>query len=895
MHDSDATNPVEALFLRALELPSGERDVFLEKECAGNPELLKKVQELLAAHEQTGSFLVDGQAEWTGEAGNDAPHVGSQIGPYKLREKIGEGGMGEVYVAEQEKPIARKVALKVIKRGMDSKAVLARFEAEQQALALMNHRNIAKVLDAGMSPSGSPYFVMELVSGMPITEYCDEKRLNIEERLELFIQVCRAIQHAHQKGIIHRDIKPSNVLVTEEDGQAVPKVIDFGVAKALSQKLTDRTVYTSFQAFVGTPLYASPEQASLSNNDVDTRSDVYSLGVLLYELVTGSTPYRKEDLQKAAYEEMCRIIREQEADRPSTRLTTLGNTVSSISERRRSDPTRLIQSVRGDLDWIVMKSLEKDRGRRYEGASSLAMDIHRMLKSEPISARPPTLPYRTRRFAQRNRRAVAMIVLATSLFSFVAISLTQQMRSRALTAGFQQSLSREIESLIVNGAFSEASTLLKTAEAQGIASETIGVLSAQIELFSSDTYQTAIDRLKEMRAEASSPDLTIDSMLCLAYQRNGQEEEHLDLLEDILERDCHSFSDHLYRGYAANIFFPERALIDLREARKLEPTSHLAMLVASETEQNVGELTLDPTLGLEAIENGIEGLLAVQKYLPDNDIVQVDLALAQLNASFRNTEIGRKSVARELESKADSLFLQLPPDFQNALRARSSYFLYKADFPSLQADFELGNKTCGVHAHQALAVAIGNYRSGDPEVAVEILGTTGDTFTAAFEIFLSLDDSDPVTLRQELQRIETGRHSAASVYGVFDATIWCLLGEDERSWESLNRFRRLAERTNKAVWSEWSKFLSGRHNDPNRLLDASDTTFDLAYSHFFIAFKALSENDRALAKKHFRATVSTNRFELFAYYFSEAFLERIDDPDWLPWIDPIETKAAEND
>ena len=370
MQDSDRTNPVEDLFLRALELPSTDREAFLATECVENPQLLAQVQELLDAHEQTGSFVADRQAEWTTPESNGSLQIGQTIGPYTLREKIGEGGMGEVYVAEQEKPIARKVALKVIKPGMDSKAVLARFEAEQQALAMMNHRNIAKVLDAGMSPSGSPYFVMELVAGMPITEYCDEKKLNIEERLQLFVQVCRAIQHAHQKGIIHRDIKPSNVLVTEEDGNAVPKVIDFGVAKALSQKLTDRTLYTNFQAFLGTPLYASPEQASLSNVDVDTRSDVYSLGVLLYELVTGATPYDREQLQKAAYEEMCRIIREQEAVRPSARLTTLGPSASTISERRRSDPNRLIQSVRGDLDWIIMKALEKDRARRYEGANA---------------------------------------------------------------------------------------------------------------------------------------------------------------------------------------------------------------------------------------------------------------------------------------------------------------------------------------------------------------------------------------------------------------------------------------------------------------------------------------------------------------------------------------------
>lgn len=395
----DTTNPIEALFLKALGIPPADRDEFLRQECANDGEKLQQVKQLLEAHEQTGSFGLDRPPAWDAGAGAVCQEIGDLIGAYTLREKIGEGGMGVVYVAEQAKPIQRKVALKVIKPGMDSKAVLARFEAEQQALAMMNHPNIAKVLDAGLS-DGRPYFVMELVPGIPITEYCDEKKLDIKERLELFMRVCQAIQHAHQKGIIHRDIKPSNVLVTEEDGKAVPKVIDFGVAKALSQKLTDRTLYTNFQAFLGTPLYASPEQASLSNVDVDTRSDVYSLGALLYELVTGSTPYDKESLQKAAYEEMRRIIREQEAVKPSSRLSTLGATATDISNSRRSDPTRLIQSVRGDLDWIVMKALGKERSRRSEGANDLAQDIPRMLNCETVTARPPSVNYLLFRLAE---------------------------------------------------------------------------------------------------------------------------------------------------------------------------------------------------------------------------------------------------------------------------------------------------------------------------------------------------------------------------------------------------------------------------------------------------------------------------------------------------------------
>ena len=304
---------------------------------------------------------------------------GTQIGSYKLLQRIGEGGMGTVYMAEQQEPVRRKVALKIIKPGMDSRQVVARFEAERQALAMMDHQNIAKVLDAGTTERGLPFFVMELVKGIPITEYCDENRLTVDERLQLFVPLCQAIQHAHQKGIIHRDIKPSNVLVCNFDGRPVPKVIDFGVAKAVEQRLTDKTMFTEFGQVIGTLQYMSPEQAGLSQLDVDTRSDIYSLGVLLYELLTGSTPLTKIRLQQAGRDEMMRLIREEEPQRPSTRLSGSGDALPSISAQRRAEPRKLGALIRGDLDWIVMKSLEKDRTRRYETAVSLAHDIQRYL------------------------------------------------------------------------------------------------------------------------------------------------------------------------------------------------------------------------------------------------------------------------------------------------------------------------------------------------------------------------------------------------------------------------------------------------------------------------------------------------------------------------------------
>jgi probable HAF family extracellular repeat protein len=357
--------------------------------------------------------------------------VGTVIGPYKLMEVLGEGGMGVVYVAEQTQPVRRKVALKVIKPGMDTKQVIARFEAERQALALMDHPNIAKVLDAGTTPGGRPYFVMELVRGLPITDYCDREQVAIPARLELFVLVCRAVQHAHQKGIIHRDLKPTNILVTLHDGVPVPKVIDFGVAKAIGGGLTDKTIDTQLTQFVGTPLCMSPEQAELSGLDIDTRSDIYSLGVLLYELLTGTTPFDPETLKKAAFDEMRRIIREQEPQRPSLRLSSLGESLTTVSARRGSDPRRLNRAVRGELDWVAMKALEKDRRRRYETANDLAADVLRYLTNQPVEACPPSRWYHLQKFIRRHRSRFAAAGLIGALGLSLAIAVGWQAVERA--------------------------------------------------------------------------------------------------------------------------------------------------------------------------------------------------------------------------------------------------------------------------------------------------------------------------------------------------------------------------------------------------------------------------------------------------------------------------------
>ena len=397
------------LFMHAVgKLPPEQWDAYVAQTCGRDNELAAHVRQFLQVHREAGKFLEEPAAALVvtiDEPITERP--GTNIGPYKLMEQIGEGGMGLVFVAEQQQPVRRKVALKVIKPGMDSRHVVARFEAERQALALMDHPNIARVFDGGQTASGRPYFVMELVKGMPITEYCDQAQLTPRERLELFVQVCQAVQHAHQKGVIHRDLKPSNVLVMVNDIIPVVKVIDFGVAKALGQELTDKTLFTGFAQMIGTPLYMSPEQAGESGVDIDTRSDIYSLGVLLYELLTGTTPFDKERLKELGYDELRRIIREEEPPRPSTRISTLGKAATTVSTQRKSDPKRLSQLFRGELDWIVMKCLEKDRNRRYETTSALAADVQRYLHDEPVLACPPSAAYRFRKFTRRNRKLLA--------------------------------------------------------------------------------------------------------------------------------------------------------------------------------------------------------------------------------------------------------------------------------------------------------------------------------------------------------------------------------------------------------------------------------------------------------------------------------------------------------
>jgi serine/threonine protein kinase len=457
---SVGTDKEQLLFAAALPITDpGERESFLKMASAGDADLCLRVTEMLAEHDHSERFFTECVSSLALDAGDISERpdfetknsvggemVGMRIGRYRLLRQLGEGGCGVVYLAEQEEPVRRRVAFKVIKLGMDTKNVIARFDAERQALAMMDHPNIAKVLDGGATESGRPYFVLELVPGVKITEYCDREDLTASQRLKLFIQVCQAIQHAHQKGVIHRDIKPSNVLVTTHDGVPVPKVIDFGIAKAIEGRLMDDTNFTAEGQLVGTPAYMSPEQAEMSCLDVDTRSDIYSLGVMLYELLTGRTPFDQKELVQSGLDEMRRTLREKEPQRPSTMLTGLTNTDLALTAKHRQlEPPKLIKSLKGDLDWIVMKALEKERQRRYETANALAMDVRRYLNNEPVNARPPSQFYRLQKLIQRNTVICASgLVVALTLIAGLEVSTSFFFKERQARMEAERSHANEM-------------------------------------------------------------------------------------------------------------------------------------------------------------------------------------------------------------------------------------------------------------------------------------------------------------------------------------------------------------------------------------------------------------------------------------------------------------------
>jgi serine/threonine protein kinase/WD40 repeat protein len=650
----------ETIFAEASGIESPEaRAAYLNQACGEDAALRQQVEGLLAAHDRASEFMqapapIPGvtsstdSSQLASEAHAELEPLGATVGPYKLLERIGEGGMGVVYMADQAHPVRRRVALKIIKPGMDSRQVIARFEAERQALAVMDHPSIARVLDAGTTDAGRPYFAMELVKGVPITEYCDANHLTPRERLDLFVQVCQAVQHAHTKGVIHRDLKPTNILVTLHDGVPVPKIIDFGIAKATggaAQQLTDKTLFTQFAQMVGTPLYMSPEQAEFSGLDVDTRSDIYSLGVLLYELLTGTTPFDKKRLGEAALDEVRRIIREEEPPRPSTRLgTLLSETLTAVSANRKTEPGKLGRSLRGELDWIVMKCLEKDRARRYETANGLGTDVRRYLADEAVQACPPSAAYKLHKFARRNRTTV-VAASAITLALLLAIIVLAVSNLRITTEKNQKATAlrdREIALAEKAGALLEASASERNARDQSF--RALGN-EAQARRFSRRMGQrldslAAVAEAARIRPEEGLRDEAIAAM-ALPDVRLGPVWEAEVSEWRVYDASYRFLADVDPQGLLSIVTVPDR-----REIRRIDSGRKTRSLVLSGDGAFLAQLDLNRTLRVWRVSDGQSVL---RDELPNCSIVAFSPDGGQL-AACQELSIIRVDLATGLES-----------------------------------------------------------------------------------------------------------------------------------------------------------------------------------------------------------------------------------------------------
>jgi eukaryotic-like serine/threonine-protein kinase len=637
-------SPAEAIFFAALEKASpAEQAAYLDAVCDGQPVLRARVEKLLAAHPRVGKFLEpsDAASELTGAftSPKAAPSevVGAILaGKYKLLQEVGEGGMGSVFMADQLQPVKRRVAVKVIKAGMDSARVLARFEAERQALALMDHPNIARVLDAGATDSGRPFFVMELVKGTPLTQFCDQHKLPVLDRLNLFMQICSAVQHAHQKGIIHRDLKPTNILVESHDGKAVPKVIDFGLAKATSGiQLSEHTLFTALGTVAGTPLYMAPEQAAFNAVDVDTRADVYALGVILYELLTGTTPIERETFKKAAFDEMLRMIREQEPATPSSRLSS-SESKASVAAVRQMEPAKLGRYVKGELDWIVMKSLSKERDRRYESATAFARDIERFLNYEPVQAGPPSARYKLHKFCQRNKTAIIVIgafngLLLTTVF--VVNREANRTRDALVAMAEQRQIAEDKEHDALKAAEEERQAKLREAAQLAIAIEQRA------------KAEKASDRTREV-LDAMTSEATGDS---LTTQKTITDEQKKFLVEVLT----------YYKEFAGEKSNDERARF--RAARAASRVGHI--------EYRLG-LKRESVAAFQLARDSYEKLAAEFAIVPD---YRNHLAVSHNNAGLVLYELGKLDTAwdelcaaRDIQKKLTEEF-PAELDFQNEL------------------------------------------------------------------------------------------------------------------------------------------------------------------------------------------------------------------------------------
>jgi serine/threonine protein kinase len=897
---------LESILAAAVDISSAdERRAFVEQACAGDADLRQRVEQMIENHFQAGSFLESPAAGLPSPLGRgvggegfgptlDQPIAegpGTVIGPYKLLQQIGEGGMGTVFMAEQTQPVHRKVALKVIKAGMDSRQVIARFEAERQALAMMDHVNIARVFDGGATEAGRPYFVMELVHGIPITKYCDDNHLTPRERLELFVPVCQAIQHAHQKGIIHRDIKPSNVMVTLYDGKPVPKVIDFGVAKATEQKLTERTLFTQYGTMVGTLEYMSPEQAEMSALGVDTRSDIYSLGVLLYELLTGSTPLSHKRLKEAAYAEILRIIKEEEPPKPSTRLSDSGEALASISANRHTEPAKLTKLVRGELDWIVMKALDKDRNRRYETANGFVADVQRYLNDEPVQACAPSAWYRFRKFARRNKHAVGAAVLlcgmllVAGLFAYRAhrtekerLAEQQVHEERLLGVQRENALERALMAAM-RGDFDGADKVIGEAELLGASTGQVRMLRGQVAFHRGD-MEAAIQHLEQaakLLPVGQAGAVAARAMLALAclhdafhLPRFAEVSRELDQLSPITPE------DFLFKGLLETTIHPERGLQTLDEGIRRHD-SVLARVTRLEARANRALVTGK----VEDAELALEDAQVARAMLPANPLVLARSVHSQLVAAGAYEGKGRLEDSERVlaQGRRDVQALERFAALPFAAQACFEYFEYVGDEQAAYAMSGRGNQ---------FRRAVMLYRRGEFAKALDAAGqrsrnrAAGPTEQIERALILAELPDGPARARIAFEELKADTGS----WQLSPPLILLFLGKTEEARQAFLQVRK----EELPDWDDgwWFKFLDyncGRISADTLLQAAGEARPKVCDAHFVIGLWRLSEGDRLAARDHFQKCVATRAFPGWEWPWVRAFLARMEkDRAWPPWI-----------